>query len=690
MNDRGDMEADIKIIGLLSTAENILHIFPSGKKISDFSTQALKKVPGAAGNAICLMGVSQPSGDLIKVPCEDCHVSSCVEFSGDRPLCRFDGGQNHKVYYLQTPSHFFGFLTIEITDPEIFYAYASFISNFANTISITIENLWQKEQLQIKNADLEQHRDDLESLVKERTRQLEESKHLLDITQKMAKIGGWEWDVETQTLTWTAETYRIHGLDPENHENCSTENSLRCYDPADRPSIWKAFQKCIKDKTPYDMQFPITTYQNRRIWIRTMGSPVLENGSVTKVIGNIKDISDYKELEAKSIALTRQLQHAQKVESLGRMAGAIAHHFNNQLSVIMGNLELVMEDCPKDAPYRSNLADAMHAARRSAEISGLLRTYLGQGVDKTRKLDLSRLCLEHLSKLRNTLPENITLETDFMAVGPLVLVNDDQMQKVLFHLVANAAEAIGNNTGLIRLSTRTIPLSDIPAIVAAPVDWQPNANMYACLEVSDTGSGIAEQDMEKLFDPFFTTRFTGRGLGLSVNLGLVKSWEGAFCVESKKDHGSRFQLLLPLQENMVSSGPESATENHVAAKENTVLLVDDQDSVRKIGGFMLKQLGFTPMPAASGPEAVTVFRKYRDRICCVITDFTMPDMDGWETLAALRRIQPDLPVILASGHEQAHAMNRDHPEKFQTFLHKPYAKIQLKTALQKALWSCRK
>jgi signal transduction histidine kinase/CheY-like chemotaxis protein len=416
-----------------------------------------------------------------------------------------------------------------------------------------------------------------------------------------------------------------------------------------------------------------------------MGFPVLENDRVIKVIGNIKDISDYKELEAERIALTKQLQHAQKAESLGRMAGAIAHHFNNQLNVVMGNLELAIEDCPKDAAYRSNLREAMQAAQKSVEISGLMRTYLGQGAGKTRKLDLSRLCLTHLSILRNTLPRGISLETDFMPVGPAVLVNDDQMQKVLFHLVTNAAEAIGKDTGRIRVSTRTIPLSDIPAIVTAPVDWQPTAKMYACLEVSDTGSGIAEKDMEKLFDPFFTTKFIGRGLGLPVILGLVKSWEGAFRVESKIDHGSRFQILLPVLENMVSPRSESATHNQFTAKRGTVLVVDDQDTVRRIGEIMLQRLGFTPVSAESGLEAVAVFRKYQDRICCVITDLTMPDMDGWETLAALRKIQPDLPVILASGHDQAHAMNREHPEKFQTFLHKPYAMIQLKNALQKAL-----
>ncbi|MFO7886137.1 MAG: PAS domain S-box protein [Desulfobacteraceae bacterium] len=359
-----------------------------------------------------------------------------------------------------------------------------------------MENLWQKEQLLTQNRALEAYRHDLESLVKERTGQLEKSEQLLENTQKMAKIGGWEWDVDKQTMTWTAATYHIHGLNPDNHEKCSSESSLQCYDPADQPVIWNAFQQCIKEKTPYDMQFCITTYQNRRVWIRTMGWPVLEDGRVIKVIGNIMDITDYKKLEEERIALTEQLQHALKADSLARMAGAIAHHYNNQLSVVMGNLELALEDTPADAVPHDNLTAALAAARKSAEISELMLTYLGQGGGETCPLDLSELCLSYLPILGTSLPTDIDLETDFMSVGPVILANANQMQVILTHLVTNAAEAIGDHTGRVRLSIRVISVSDIPKQVTAPTDWHPETGMYACLEVTDTGTGIPEQNMD--------------------------------------------------------------------------------------------------------------------------------------------------------------------------------------------------
>jgi signal transduction histidine kinase/CheY-like chemotaxis protein len=679
------MKTRVKVIGQTSAAANILHVFPSNKKMGDFSAQALKKIPGVAGCCLCICGEPLPSGDLLPVFCEGCDIAACSIFTDQKPVCRFDGNEPYETYVLNTPACFFGFLILEIDDRDAFSVYSPFVSNFSNAITINMENLWQKEQLQSKNRALEKYHHSLESLVKERTGQLEKSEQLLDNTQKMAKIGGWEWDVDKQTMTWTAATYHIHGLNPDDHEKCSPEISLQCYDPADRPVIWEAFQQCIKEKTSYDMQCCITTYQNRSVWIRTMGWPVLEDGRVIKVIGNIMDITDYKKLEEERIALTKQLQHALKADSLSRMAGAIAHHYNNQLSVVIGNLELVLEDTPADLVHHDNLTTAMDAARKSAEISQLMLTYLGQGSGETCQLDLSELCLSYLPILQTSLPTGIALETDVMSAGPVILANANQMQIILTHLISNAAESINDPTGQIRLTIKGIPVSDIPKRVTAPTDWHPETFMYACLEVTDTGTGIPEQNLEKLFDPFFTTKFTGRGLGLSVILGLVKSWGGAVCVKNRKHRGTRVRIYLPLKEDTIAALPDTERTWQPVEKGSTVLLVDDQDAVRKTGVAMLQRLGFSPMSAASGIEAVTVFRKHQNTICCVITDLTMPDFDGWETLTALHKIQPDLPVVLVSGHDQSQATKQDRSEKFQAFLHKPYTMTQLKNALKEAL-----
>jgi signal transduction histidine kinase len=242
-------------------------------------------------------------------------------------------------------------------------------------------------------------------------------------------------------------------------------------------------------------------------------------------------------------AENRQLQ---KAESLGRMAGAIAHIFNNQLAVVMGNLEMALMELPRDAAIRGELIEAMRAARRSADVSGLMLTYLGQSAGKPEPLDLLEVCRQNLPMLQDAMPEGIALKTALLSSGPVVCAHASQIQQVLTHLITNGWESIGHAAGTVTLATRIIPASEIPTYHLASVGWKPEADVFSCLEVTDTGCGIAEDDLDKIFDPFFTTKFTGRGLGLAVVLGIVKTWGGSIGVESKREQGSTFRVFLPL------------------------------------------------------------------------------------------------------------------------------------------------
>lgn len=391
------------------------------------------------------------------------------------------------------------------------------------------------------------------------------------------------------------------------------------------------------------------------------------------------DLTERKDAETKAIQL-------QKVESLHRMAGAIAHHFNNQLSVVVGNLELALDDLPADARPRENLINAMQAARRSSEVSGLMLTCLGQGTGKHELLDLSKVCLNNLPMLHDAIPKGIAFEADFKNSGLIVRAAENRILQVLIHLITNGLESIGEGTGKVTLATRTISASDISKSDIVPNDWKSTAEILACIEVKDTGCGIAEEDKDKIFDPFFTTKFTGRGLGLPVVLGIVKACDGAIGVESKSGQGSIFRVFLPLVTDEVPRWSKKETNAHNIGEGGTVLLVDDQDMVRNMITSMLKRLGFTVLAAADGTEALELFRQHQNAIHCVITDLTMPGMDGWQILAALREIQPDLPVILASGYDEAQAMGRDDLEQRpNAFLHKPYSMDELKGTLRQAL-----
>ena len=287
------------------------------------------------------------------------------------------------------------------------------------------------------------------------------------------------------------------------------------------------------------------------------------------------DISERKQAEAQRIKLEDRLRQLQKVESLERMAGAIAHIFNNQLCVVMGNLEMTLKTMADDALVRQNLVNAMQAARRSSETSGLLLTYLGQSNEKPEPLDLSAACRQNLAKLQTSLPDGIVLETEFLSPGPVVYANAKQIQQVLTNLITNGWEAIGNRTGRITVTTGILPTSDIPETDFSDNDWQGTSQYYGLLEVMDTGSGMTENELEKIFDPFFSTRFTGRGLGLAVVAGLVKAWDGMIGVKSVVGKGSTFRIFLPLAVDAVPRDIEMWAGPLNFATGDAILLVED-------------------------------------------------------------------------------------------------------------------
>jgi PAS domain S-box-containing protein len=252
----------------------------------------------------------------------------------------------------------------------------------------------------------------------------------------------------------------------------------------------------------------------------------------------ISDITERRRMEAEN----RQLQ---RTEGLGRMAGAIAHHFNNQLQAVMASLELLGELPPGSDPTKF-LTMGKRATERAAEVSRLMLVYLGQTSAQREPRCLAELCLGHLPILQSTLPTIIGLEADCPSPGPAINANTEQIQQVLANLVTNAREAIGDARGSIRLSLNTCLATEIPTSRRLPCGWKPQEPDYACLEVADTGCGIGDADMEKLFDPFFTTKFAGRGLGLSVVLGLVQAHGGAVTVASKRGKGSSFRVYFPI------------------------------------------------------------------------------------------------------------------------------------------------
>ena len=436
---------------------------------------------------------------------------------------------------------------------------------------------------------------------------------------------------------------------------------------------------------------------DRTLYFIANANPVRDKtGNVLLNLTHATDITAFKRIEAEKVELEVQTRQLQKSESLGRMAGAIAHHFNNQLHAVMGNLEIAMDDPPLGVNSNKNLVSAMQAARKAADVSRLMLTYLGQSPGNQEPIDLSETCRQSQTMLQAATPRGIIINAELPPSGPVIRADTNQMQQVLTNLITNAWESISDNRGAIGLTVKTVSHEDIPTANRFPIDWQPQSIPYTCLEVSDTGHGISDRDIEKIFDPFFTTKFTGRGLGLPVVVGIVKAHGGGITVESEPEQGSTFRIYLPVStdklplQHDLSAMPEAlptgkAEKLSKSEGGGTVLLIEDEEPVRNMAKMMLTRLGYTVLDARDGAEAVDVFQKHPDEIIFVLSDLTMPRMDGWETLAALRRLSPDIPVVLSSGYDKAQVMAGDHTEQPDAFLGKPYQLKGLRETINRVL-----
>ncbi len=412
-------------------------------------------------------------------------------------------------------------------------------------------------------------------------------------------------------------------------------------------------------------------------------SPI-EVGGEACIISVVMDISERKRDERERILLEQRLQQLQKAESLRRMAGAIAHHFNNMLGAVIGNLELALLDLPDLPQLRESIDEALEASLRAAEVSRFMLTYVGQTTGIKEPMDVNEACGESLSLLQASMQGGVSIKTLLSPEPAVIQCDAAHLRQIVTNLVSNAMEAIGEGGGEITVEVKAVAAPEIRENRFFPMDWRPWAANYVRLSVADNGCGMDEASLASIFDPFFSTKFARQGLGLAVVLGLVRTYEGAVAVESRPGQGATFRVFFPLFEQ---AEPRAGRELVPAAGEvedrGVVLVVDDEPLVRNVAETMLKcWFGGKVLAAGDGPEALELFRRRMNEISLVLLDLGMPGMDGRQTLEALRTLRPDVPVILASGYEEEQVMQSDYPEKPQAFLHKPYRMADLKAALE--------
>jgi PAS domain S-box-containing protein len=444
--------------------------------------------------------------------------------------------------------------------------------------------------------------------------------------------------------------------------------------PEDRQRHRQVYDQALETLQPFSVEFRLRRHDGQYGWVLGRGVPRFDaGGEFLGFIGSCTDIDDRKRAEEKML-------QAAKLESLGVLAGGIAHDFNNLLVGIMGSASLLEDYVAGDAAALELVKSLQLSSERAAKLTRQMLAYSGRGRSFVESLDLSEQVRQIVSLIEASIPKGIDVRLT-LAERPIIEADASQIQQIVMNLAINAAEAIGPEGGWVAVAT-SIESVDEGTVADFGVGGTLEPGPYVALAVADNGSGMDAETQSKIFDPFFTTKFTGRGLGLAAVSGIVRGHRGAIKVESAPGKGASFQVWLPAAAAPVPRAePAPPLEFSGTGK---ILIVDDEEVVRRIARTALERAGYTVMQAADGREAVEVFRREADEIRLVALDMTMPGMSGEETLRQLREIRRDVPVVVSSGYPEAEVFQR-FGDSIDGYLHKPYGVTDLARAVHAAL-----
>ena len=411
--------------------------------------------------------------------------------------------------------------------------------------------------------------------------------------------------------------------------------------------------------------------------------PFIDNSGSYFVAGIGLDITDRQQAEEQKQVFEQQLLQSQKLESLGVLAGGIAHDFNNLLAIIFGRCSLAYR---KPTTAIENIPSIENAAQRAADLCKRMLAYAGKSHSSKSIISLHDLVDQIIQMVCSSINQNIKIISDLASDMPHISVDSSQIQQVTMNLIINASEAIGESQGEVRVSlTKRNIKTDTPE-----KDYHGciiPSGLYACLEVSDDGCGMDNETQRRIFEPFYTTKFTGRGLGMSAVLGIIKSHCGALQLSSTIGHGSTFKVYIPIKvgEYLGVQSTYQPTSLKSWAGRGTVLLVEDEDEVIFVAEAMLEELGFKVIKALNGMEALDQFQQNVSDITLVVTDIGMPVMDGYALIGELKKLCATLPIIITSGFGAKDITTRISPEHIAGMVSKPYNIDQLREVLKKVV-----
>ena len=426
------------------------------------------------------------------------------------------------------------------------------------------------------------------------------------------------------------------------------------------------------------------------VWVEAIGFRTRDSVGKARMLGVARDITSQREAKDSQREPEERVLRSQKLESLGVLAGGIAHDFNNFLTPIIGNAGLLLLDLPEDSPLRKRAEMIRSAANRATALTRQMLAYAGHGVPEVSAVDISEQIREMTLLIDATASHSSRLHYDLEEQLPLIQVDSTHIGQVVMNLVANASESLPASGGKIEIRTGSL-IADRSMIDACFIGNGMEEGNAVFIEVRDDGAGIAQEHLPRILDPFYTTRFEGRGLGLAAVHGIVRGYRGAIELHTEPGYGTRIRILFPAAPANTREAGLQAEDESLAGRfavqdrsqTHTALVVDDDEGSRELISSTLSRAGIRILEAKDGPEAIQLFERWNAEIGVVVLDCTMPGFSGERVFEALREIRTDVQIILVSGYSRERVADALLERGADAFLQKPFEPDELIKALKK-------
>lgn len=509
----------------------------------------------------------------------------------------------------------------------------------------------------------------------------------LEKAQEMAGIGDYLYNPSTATISGSKNLFKLLMVS-EPMINLAISDAFARFDTTDRSKILEHFSRldtasndATNAEAEFDFEVSLMVSEKTR-YLKVTAEKASPGDRV--IHGIVQDVTEQREQERERLRVTGKLQEAQKLESLGILAGGVAHDFNNLLSGIMGNADLAKLDIDDIEVVDQRLSDILKASKSAADLTHQLLAYSGKGRFVVQPLDLSSLVKDMSQLLEVSSTGKATIQYNLEVGLPATLADETQLKQIVMNLILNAVEAVDSQNGRVNITTG-VQYCDQKYLDSRWVKFDIEPGEYVFVEVSDNGVGMTAETRDRLFEPFYTTKFTGRGLGMSAVQGIVKGHSGAIILYSEPGSGTTFKVLFPSNKQKPETKAKSASTKYRDGNQQMILVVDDDEEVRNTIERVLARHGYVAVLAENGEVGIELFEQFKGELRLVLVDLTMPGIDGSEVFRQMRTFNADVPAILMSGYNEQDATQHLVGRGLAGFLPKPFMIDELMSKVEEAL-----